>query len=116
MKPSETLRRTRDLLGQPNAWAHGDFAFDAAGELVGPCDDHAVCWCLIGGLCKVLGVDRADERAVDEPYGYVQRAIERVRGWAIDDVAEFNDDLDTGLPDVLAVLDDAAALAESEGQ
>ncbi len=50
----ETLQALRNLLSDPERWAKYNFAYDADDRQCDPSDPRAVCWCLSGGLRKLL--------------------------------------------------------------
>src|SRR4051812_39887610 len=56
----------RDLFKDPSKWTTGLYARDADARDVDPCDPTACCWCLIGGLRKVLNIGENDQNAVYE--------------------------------------------------
>lgn len=48
-----TIQALRDLLSDPKRFTVGAFARNASGIPVGPRDEGAVCWCLLGAIRKL---------------------------------------------------------------
>lgn len=49
----QDLEALRELLADPKRFTTGAFARDAQGAPVGPNDEKAVCWCLLGAIRKL---------------------------------------------------------------
>lgn len=45
----------RDLLSPRHSWTKGDMALDWTGRVVGPCEEEAVAFCVLGGIRRVTG-------------------------------------------------------------
>ncbi len=58
LKPSETpvelLKKLRKLLEKPERWTKGEYAKDTDGYRVGSCEKEAACFCLLGGIRRVV--------------------------------------------------------------
>lgn len=49
----EKLKKTRELLKNPNQWTQGAFARNNKKKVVSSNDSTAVCWCLLGAVHRV---------------------------------------------------------------
>lgn len=118
MKPSTILRGAAERLSTPECWARGDYAFDAAGNLAGPCSKEAVSWCSIGAI-RVAG-DRADGMARYDARGYLYRAVTSANDYDAADgdelIADWNDEDQRRHSDVLEKFRKAIELAEAAGR
>ena len=52
-KVLEKLKKTRELLDDPNQWTQGGFARNNKKKFVSSNDSTAVCWCLLGAIHRV---------------------------------------------------------------
>jgi hypothetical protein len=104
MTPLKILRQTRELLSAPERWTKEAFARDSPGELAGAQGRDAVCWCLDGALMRSVGGTPGRSAVLQ----LLSRAAQ------IDNIWTWNDAPERTHAEVLAVLDKAIALAESE--
>lgn len=109
MKPSETLAKARELLEDPSRWTRHYYARNKYGD---PSSDiqRGTCWCAIGALLKVRGVN-----SLIEVYG-LQKDVNYLDQAARCRVSVFNDDPDTTHTDILRLFDKAIELAKENGE
>lgn len=108
---ADLLRRARERIATPERWTKGAFARDPAdgydrgdrGAL-----DPDSCLCANGSLFAAHG------DVGPPPYGVSQTLTRAARGRGFETVSKFNDAPETTHADVMALFDDAIALAESE--
>lgn len=55
MKPSEALRKARELITPEGAWTQKEYARDQDGNGLWPWEEGAVCFCAMGALEKAAG-------------------------------------------------------------
>lgn len=84
----------RQLFDRPEKWAQKSMALDAQGKPVHYNSDKAVCWCLLGGLCKAYGPERAEELITD-----VRKHLGKTS------VVNWNDHTDRVFEDVVKLMD-----------
>jgi len=99
---ADVLRAARAKIAEPEHWAKGADALNAAGKWADPLSADAVSWCAIGAL-GVSG--RYWMQACDLMESLLPDSCDR-------DVARFNDDPTTTHADILALFDRAIAAAE----
>lgn len=66
---------------------------------------HAVCWCALGALRKIVGYE--DEELFMEASRELHKSAQAIRGFNGFSIACYNDDPKTTHADMLAVFDDA---------
>lgn len=107
----KVLRGMRKLLGKPERWTKGYFAYTAAGKGVNETDPHAVCWCLSGARAKVaLSLALPRYTGADELHSEVERIT---RGRQVH-ATTFNDYPRRTHAQVLRLLDRTIARREKE--
>jgi hypothetical protein len=104
MKPSEALRKARELITPLRRWIKGSYARDACGYTAYINESDAVCFCAMGALYRSYCVDVDTE--ID-----AEKLLASVIGGS---VINFNDGHTHA--EVLDAFDRAIALAESEGR
>jgi hypothetical protein len=108
------FKKLRDLLADPARWTKKHLAKDEHGVYTYPMEDRAVCWCVFGGLIKVMGPDASDQ-AVYEAAQSVGKCfpmelaypIEENYGASLRPIGLINDDPRTTHDIVLAAIDKA---------
>lgn len=100
MTALQALQALRKLLADPKRWTKGVYAKDAKGNTVHAHMPDAACWCLTGGMRKVL-VDADPQRRPN------LAPILLGMGSTQLDVVKFNDAKTTTHAEVLALLDNA---------
>ena len=96
------LAETARTLAMPGAWTTGAGARDGDGNVVGPLDERAVCWCLTGALERTL-----DKHAhADRLFKYCYLALRHATPDALMPPSAFNDQQSDVAP-VLTLLNDA---------
>ncbi len=111
MKPSEALRKVRELITPKGAWTQNNWARDADGYGTRPWGDNAVCWCSMGA-CDAVMHNEGREDYVGQGSGLYIWLDKAVAEWPSD----FNDMTYRAQSEVLDAFDRAIALAEAEGQ
>lgn len=106
-KISEILTETRDLLSDESKWTKGRAAKDVNGESVPVYDERAVCWCLIGGLMKVLADNRITNEGWDLAYNGARQAIASAIHHSTGSVAIWNDEDYRKHSEVISALNNA---------
>jgi hypothetical protein len=108
LTPLETLRAARQLITPPERWTTRTLARDAEGNSVRDTDPDATCWCAVGAIRHVLGLDDnlPIPDAVWDPIDRVVRARRK------SSIATIND-YQGGHPAVLDVFDTAIAELEA---
>lgn len=89
----QTLRDLRDLLEPPGNWTTGTYARNADGRGVGEISPIATCWCLRGGVARLLG-GLYTHRYLVHGLAEVEVRLKRLANREIDvemSVADFND-------------------------
>jgi hypothetical protein len=105
--PSEFLETVKQLL-LTKGWNKGAFAVNAAGLEVNECSDLAARFCLLGAMSRTFEdmdptVRHARGRVLERD---AQVALmKEVQDMGAAGIAEFNDDPDTDLEEVVQVLD-----------
>jgi hypothetical protein len=79
MSAREQLIAARALIADPAKWTQGWFAKTAKGQRVGPEEDKAVCWCVMGAL-KVTSPAGVYHPIHAPAYPFLSRAAESVKG------------------------------------
>lgn len=107
MKPSEALRKARQLITPEGAWIKGKWAEDEnhIDHLQGK-DPGAICFCASGAVQKIKNVSFAEVKEEEEFF-------RRVTGEGFEN---YNDAFDRTHAEVLDAFDRAADLAEAEGR
>lgn len=106
MKPSEALRKARELISDPKRWTKGDYARTNTGLGVWHDSREARCWCAIGALRLVA--DEYECRSLALSY------LKMGTGGVFIDI--FNDAPERSHGEVLGAFNNAIALAEAAGQ
>lgn len=92
MNVLEALQGARELIATPDKWTQGHIARDKDGE---PCDvlsEDAVCFCAIGALYKVVGIEPLYYAGADESKIGVLVGAEALMRAAINGLpADYND-------------------------
>jgi hypothetical protein len=101
----EILRAARARIEREEHWTKDATARDGAGFLVMSTDPIACRWCALGALHVTLGGDFNEKPGGPEAYGFLRVAAGN------QPVVHFNDAPKTKHADVLAVFDNAIALA-----
>lgn len=110
-----TLKGARSLLSDPGSWTKTANARETSGRLCHPLSEHAVCWCLLGAVCRV-----ADDKG---PFALPDRllvselkksAIEQFSGRFHTTLEGFNDHPKTTHDDILKLIDATVARLEKE--
>lgn len=114
MKPSEALRKARDLIEPADKWGRTFCAVDFEGRMVDATSIDAVCFCSEGALRRVLALKEDTILGQAGVGGQSLRYLEKVTN--ADFIWQWNDDPDVDHAEVLAAFDKAAALAEEAGQ
>lgn len=68
-----------DLFKDKSKWTKGLYARNADDEDVDPCDPTACCWCLIGGLRKVLKVGENEPNAIYDEAKHIILIVTRAK-------------------------------------
>ena len=68
----QTLIEARTLIEDEKNWTHHGNARDAIGNICGPLDNEACCWCAVGALYKVTG--SMNRRSITLPLDYLDLA------------------------------------------
>lgn len=105
MKTSEHLRAMRDLLAVPERWTKNCMARTADYAKTHSLDPLAVSWCLEGACYKTIGSTNQLAGVLDFLWSATDGCITYWNDWIGRTHAE-----------VIALLDAAIALAESEGK
>ena len=106
MKPSEALRKARELLTPEGAWTKRKAARDRLGNEVYAADPDAVCYCSYGAIWHFELSGSLEDRLED----FLFQAIDGLP------IAQWNDADNRTHAEVLAAFDRAIALAEAAGQ
>lgn len=103
-----------ELLKNPDHWSKGFYAFDEKGETQSPTAPEAVCWCLMGAICKASSKQKLSNRQpVDGLIAFLEKFVEGDRRAIIEgedfeedtySLARFNDHPTTKHEDVLNLL------------
>ena len=110
MKPSEALRKARELLTPEGAWTKEGWARNKQHWFVAPESPNAVCWCARGALRKVSGGYTREELDAEI---VLQDTLGLTHTGSI---ADWNDAEERTQDDVLEAFTKAIALAEEAGQ
>lgn len=110
------LKDTRELLSKDDHWARKSFAYDANWRPVDSTSPDAVCWCMVGAVCKVA----AGRGVVFPTLAALADVVEqKPQGWRSvpegspsDKLTAFNDDDMTSHHHVIEVFDEAIANLE----
>lgn len=114
---AEVLDGAANLLEKPGAWTQGAFSRNADGSADRDEDETSasspVCWCALGALAEVSGVDTL------EPYAFALTAPKtpaylELRDLIGGDVAYWNDEPGRTQAEVVGKLREAAALAREQ--
>lgn len=105
MKPSEALRKARELITPEGAWMQRHLISADGDTGVRPGDPRANCFCSMGAILQ-LGLDDPDD-----VFDFLMLVIGEQAS-----LVKFNDAPDRTHEDVLAAFDAAAAFAEEAGQ
>jgi hypothetical protein len=54
------VRQARDFLAVETRWTQHGYAFNGANDLVSPCDEGAVRWCMVGAIAKCADVNQPE--------------------------------------------------------
>lgn len=104
----QILMEARELISRPKRWGQGYYAQNTSGEMVGPLDEDAVCFCGHGALLKVL--NESPLSAGNEFYqcaGILKKFTPTTERSSY--FPYFNDAIETTHEEVLAVFDKAIA-------
>lgn len=118
MKPSEVLKCARETLSKPNAWTKRALGRTMYGSPTAGNDMYAVQWCAIGAIHHCVGTAETSDadilRAAEAPTRYMSQATYPFN--AGHGIIYFNDEVASDVSHILAVYDDAIALAEANGE
>jgi len=107
MKNSEILIKARQVIEKPEHWTQESYARDNAGaSLADGYATEAVCWCSLGAIEKVTGLDNWDSY---EAVSFLTEAMVDVPRQSVED---FNDNHSHS--DVLALFDQAITKATEQ--
>lgn len=98
MSGADVLREARDLISTPKRWTQGAFWRGWGTDR---------CYCIDGAVYKV----RCDRKSQDDTASLALSLAARSRGY--ETASQLNDAPGTSYADVLGLLDEAAAIAES---
>jgi hypothetical protein len=115
MKTSEILMNAQALIANPANWTQGNFAKDINNVDTNILSDDAVCFCSIGAVRKVVGLDSfyfgldSDEKRsyYFSAYKFLEDSVDGLF------VAAFNDS--STHAQVMEMFETAIALAQQEG-
>lgn len=118
MNTTEFLEAMREKIATPDRWIKEKFAATSDGDGVGPENERAHCFCLVGAaraVSRSAGASFLDSRQWHAATKFLYRAIEDEVGQFVN-VVNFNDRTETDHPSVLRVLDRAIALSKEAPQ
>lgn len=97
---------------EPENWTKGALARDRNGRPVNPDSPHAVKWCGMGYLYRVLGAAFRQESPLTH---YLERAVGEISGGRTHGLPKFNDAAETSVEDVRDVFCRARSYALAYG-
>jgi hypothetical protein len=113
LKPSEALRRAKQLISEERYWTTYIAARDVHGKQCMPSSEEAFSFCMYGAVDRIHKSRKG--WTTSEGYCFITDYLERVvKEHGHDYVSSFNDHSTHN--EVLAAFDEAIALAESEGK
>lgn len=111
----DVLVAARKLIEKPENWTKDTYARDSDRNPIWYIDPKACTFCLVGAVCRVLGLAVFTETIYDRILIALREILFELYGARYDGPAEFNDDPDTSHEKVLELIDKTIERLKSQG-
>ena len=99
----QILRQARELLSEESRWTQEAYARDVEGRVLYPNNPNATCFCAVGALRKVTGIESDMEPQVYDPLCELINTAE-MRG-CVSCIPDYNDAMSRTHAEVLDLFD-----------